>query len=120
MVESIRFLRSQTTKEVFQILKEHIFYLLHHIRPRKAKGNLHYGFEDPSLTGQLSGILYLLLPARWNCVVLQPDFENQALEGELYLAGHIRVCHIVKVALQIFFDKKLKSYWNKFKQLRRN
>ena len=120
MGESIRFLRSQTTKEVFQILKEHIFYLLHHIRPRKAKGNLHYGFEDPSLTGQLSGILYLLLPARWNCVVLQPDFENQVLEGELYLAGHIRVCHIVKVALQIFFDKKLKSYWNKFKQLRRN
>lgn len=114
------FLRSEMTREAWEILKGHFFYLLRHIRPRKIHGRLHYGLGDPCLTGQLTGILYLLLPAKWNRVELEPDFENQVLEGEWYLAGHIRMCHIVKVALQVFFDKKLKVYWKQLKQLRRN
>lgn len=114
------FLRSEMTGEVWEILKGHLFYLLHHMRPRRIHGRLHYGLGDPCLTGQLTSILYLLLSAKWNRVELEPDFENQVLEGEWYLAGHIRMCHIVKVALQVFFDKKLKVYWKRIKQLRRN
>lgn len=114
------FLQSQMTKEAAGILKRHLFYLLRHIRPRRIRGKLHYGFEDPGLTGQLTGIFYLILPAKGCRVELEPDFESLVCEGDLVIAGYIRICHIVKVALQIFFDKKLKAYWKNIKQLRRS
>lgn len=115
----LSFLRSEMTKEILGILKNHVFYLIKHIRPRKIKGTLHFGMEDPSLTGQLTGVLYLILPAYCYKVVLQPDFEKKILEGELHIAGHIRLIHLLKVGLQIFFNKKLRAYWKRINQLRR-
>ena len=50
------FLRSDLSREVYQILKNHLFYLLRHIRPHKIKGYVHYGFGDPALTGEFTGI----------------------------------------------------------------
>lgn len=116
----VEFIRSEMTKEVLGLLKGHLFYLLYHIRPRRVEGNLRYGMEDPAVTGQLTGILYLLLPVFGGRVELSPDFEEKVLEGELHVTGHIRICHFIKVAIQVFFSKKMRIYWQRIKRLRRN
>lgn len=113
------FLRSDLSREVYQILKGHLFYLLGHIRPRKIRGQVHYGFGDPALTGEFTGILYLILPAKCGELDLEPDFENQVCEGEVSVLGHIRICHLARTGVKIFFDKKLKIYWKRFRRLRR-
>ena len=113
------FLRSDLSREVYQILKNHLFYLLRHIRPHKIKGYVHYGFGDPALTGEFTGILYLILPAKYEELDLEPDFEDQVCEGEVLALGHIRICHLALTGAKIFFDKKLKIYWKRFRRLRR-
>ena len=119
MEDYLGFFGSDLSREVYQILKGHLRYLLFHIRPRRIKGRLHYGFSDPAYTGEFTGMLYLFLPAGYSGLQLCPDFENRVCEGELTFSGHIRVFHITKTAVKIFFDKKLKLYWKRLKQLRR-
>ena len=114
----IDWLRTELPKESIRILKGHLFYLLHHMRPRRMRGWVRFGMEDPAATGQITGALYLLMPV-CSGVELQPDFENKILEGKLHVAGHIRICHLAKVGLQIFLDKKLKTCWKEINQLRR-
>ena len=113
------FLRSDLSREVYQILKNHLFYLLRHIRPHKIKGYVHYGFGDPALTGEFTGILYLILPAKCGELDLDPDFEDQVCEGEVLALGHIRICHLALTGAKIFFDKKLKIYWKRFCKFQR-
>ena len=119
MEDYLGFFGSDLSREVYQILKGHLRYLLFHIRPRRIKGRLQYGFSDPAYTGEFTGMLYLFLPAGYSGLQLCPDFENRVCEGELTFSGHIRVFHITKTAVKIFFDKKLKLYWKRLKQLRR-
>ena len=44
MEDYLGFFGSDLSREVYQILKGHLRYLLFHIRPRRIKGRLHYGF----------------------------------------------------------------------------
>ena len=52
-------------------------FLWKHSRPRKADLTLHFGFEDPSWTGQCMGVLSILnvwYPGR---IFLKPEFEHR-------------------------------------------
>ena len=64
-------------------------FLWKHSRPRKADLTLHFGFEDPSWTGQCMGVLSILnvwYPGR---IFLKPEFEQEIFEGTLYIKGHM-------------------------------
>ena len=60
-----------------------IIRILKSIRPRKYKAELRFGFEDPSLTGELLGIIALLYPKLKDDVRVIPDFENKVFEGSI-------------------------------------
>lgn len=104
----IEILKSETFKTVAGRGWKYIKYILRHIRPRKIKGSLHYGLDDPSLTGQITGAAYLLLPENCEKVRLLPDFEKKICEGDLIVKGHIRLCHLAYVGLRLLFDKELR------------
>lgn len=94
-------------RELFAEGKAELNGLWRHYRPRKATGYLRFGTGDPALTGELTGVLYLLLPA-FSEVQLEPDFNDPMLQTELELSGHIRVCHLVATAWRLFRNKKLR------------
>ncbi len=50
------FFALETTKAAFRFLLGKGKGLLHHILPRKIRGKLIFGFEDPALTGQVLGV----------------------------------------------------------------
>lgn len=108
----------EETKAFRKAVFAHVKYLLYHIRPRKVKGYLKYGFTDPSITGQLTGVLYVLRPVAFSGLELEPVFETEELilEGDLYLKGHIRAVHIVRVGLKLLFDKNLKHLRKRLKE----
>lgn len=102
--------REKETRAFLQSCRGHIFYLLCHIRPRKVKGFLKYGFADPSVTGKITGILYMLRPLAFAKLELEPVFDTETLllESDLYMKGHIRAAHLVRIGLKLLFDKNLK------------
>ncbi|MEY8426195.1 DUF2953 domain-containing protein [Lachnospiraceae bacterium 46-15] len=110
----IRLLRSELTKTVFLHFRQHLKYLWKHLQPDKIQGELRYGFSDPAVTGQLTGVLYLLLPGNCYKVRLEPDFENVIYEGQIYIRGHIRFWHLVRVAWKVFRDKEFRTLYRKF------
>lgn len=83
--------------------------LLKHILPTKVWGNVTFGFSDPSITGQVLGLLGMSFPLHKNCVAVTPIFGGETvLEGEINLKGRIYGIVPVKAAIVIYFNKNVK------------
>ena len=109
------FVEDYHLKELFAEGKAELNGLWRHYRPRKATGYLRFGTGDPALTGELTGVLYLLLPA-FSEVQIEPDFNDPMLQTELELSGHIRACHLVATAWRLFRNKKLRRLITKIRK----
>ena len=107
--------------EVTQAAKMHamkeIRYLLRHILPRKAEGQMVIGLDDPATTGQVLGILYVLSAFTGNCLEIHGDFDRAVLEGHFQIKGHVRICHIAKSALSLLADKNIRQTIRSFRQM---
>lgn len=97
--------------EVRAILGDTLVYLkrlLKHYIPRRLKGWIKFGTGDPALTGELTGVLYLLLPVRAAEFSVEPDFTEKFFETELDAAGHIRACHLIYVLIRMICDRRVR------------
>ncbi|MCD7766759.1 MAG: DUF2953 domain-containing protein [Lachnospiraceae bacterium] len=106
-----RYDAEETVKEVWN----RILQLLRHFRVRKGKGYLRFGTGDPALTGELTGILYLVLPVSCRDIAVEPQFTDTMLETELEAAGHIRLIHLASAALWAFRNRKLRRLIRAFR-----
>lgn len=107
--EAIAFIKSEEFQGAYACAKAKIKALLKHILPRKVKGELAFGFEDPSITGQILGAAAMLYPIYGKSISLYPDFTGNRLEGYIKLKGHIRVCVILKLAWELYRDQNIKA-----------
>ena len=107
--------------DVTQTAKNHIWkelkYLIRHYRPRKISGQLLIGFEDPSVTGQVLGILCVLAVFGGNHLKVDGDFQQSVLKGNLEMRGHIRLCHIAKSAVIMLTDKNVRRTIREFRSI---
>lgn len=83
-------------------------YLLRHYKPRRITGYLRIGTDDPAMSAQLTGLIYLFLPARADQFTIDTEFNDFVFETEMICSGHIRVCHGIRVLWQAFRNKKLR------------
>ena len=88
---------------------------LRHIRLRKARGYIHFGTGRADLTGQIGGILSLLLPSNAQ-VELIPDFYDAVFDADLSGKGHIRFCHLVWIALSEILHKDTRIMLRRLKK----
>lgn len=95
-------------REVLRDVFGYLAYLLRHYAPRSIRGFLKFGTGDPSVTGQLTGLIYLILPARADHFMVQPEFGDAVLETEIFCKGHIRAVHLIRVFWWGFRNKKLR------------
>jgi Protein of unknown function (DUF2953). len=105
----IEVIKEEGAKEVFSFLKAEFVILLKHIRPRKIKGRIHFGTADPMTTGYITGglgIMYSVLPRN---LIVQPDFEQEIYEGNLYMKGRIQSYVLIRSAWRIYKNKKIKA-----------
>ena len=111
--ENIAYFHSVLTSEEghasLALVKRELGNLFKHITPRKFKVDLHFGFDDPSTTGQVMGIAGMLYPL-WNYdITLRPDFEQKVMAGKVYIRGRIRVFTLIRIAWRVYFNKNLKK-----------
>lgn len=96
-----RFWNLDCTAKTRAYLKKYTGSVLRHIRPRKVKGWVHYGFDDPCKTGQVTGYLSLMPFAYQKDLSLEPDFYNKVIEGHVYMRGHIQLGYLLRIVLNI-------------------
>lgn len=105
----IEFLGEDSTKEAFSLLKNEIITLLKHIKPRKIKGHIHFGFEDPSITGKLLGAIYAITKGGSKYFLINPDFENKIIEGEIHAKGRIYVFKLLLIVWHVYKNENFKK-----------
>ena len=92
-------------------------YLRDKIRPRKILGYIHFGFDDPAVTGICMGaasVLYSWYPEKFE---LRPDFDRQVLEGEIFFRGKLRLYVLVMIGLRIWFNRDIRLMYEHWKEL---
>lgn len=102
------FLSDDNTKEAFSFLKEEALVLLKHIRPRRIKGYVHFGFDDPSYTGKLLGLIYMILRGSPKEFHINADFENQVFDGEIHAKGRVQCYLLLIVGIRLYKNDNLK------------
>lgn len=79
-------------KEIINVIKPRIFVI---------KGI--YGFEDPSVTGMMSGTICMLQQTMPYCkMFLTPIFDDEIIDVEIEISGNLKAFIIVYFALKFF------------------
>jgi len=114
------FLTDDVHVEAFKIVKKEFGILARHLRPRRIRGFVRFGFEDPYRTGQLLAGLSILYPFYGENVDIYPDFEQKILEGDLYIKGHIRMVHLATLLWRLFFNHYVRKTYRDYKKIKSN
>lgn len=102
------FISDDNTKEAFDFLKKEALILLKHIRPRRIKGYVHFGFDDPSYTGNLLGLIYMILRGSPKEFRINPDFENKVFDGEIHAKGRVQCYLLLIIGIRLYKNDNLK------------
>ncbi len=95
----IAFLRGEEGKELLSVAQKSIIKLLRHIMPRKVKGMIRFGFDDPSRTGMVTGLAALFYPRYCRSFTVTPDFMNACFEADCKGRGRIHVGYLVYIVI---------------------
>ena len=111
-------LTSEPMKDAIATLWKRTKGLLRHILPRKLTGRVHFGFDDPSMTGKVLAYLSMLYPFTKDNLVIEPEFETEELilEGNLAFRGRIRLGYLVYVALSVVLNKNIRRQYKRLRQ----
>lgn len=88
--------------------KKELMKFLGHLSPKAFQADIHYGFEDPSLTGKVLAGFGVLYPFLGDHARITPDFQEKVLEGSLRVKGRIYVMHVAALAVKLLFDSKVR------------
>lgn len=110
-----RFLSSEPFQEGMKLLMREILGLLREIRPRKVKGELKFGFEDPAVTGQALGALSLFYPALPQELKIMPVFEQKLFRTDMSFAGRIYGITLVRMLWHLYRDRNIRILYRKFR-----
>ena len=97
--ELLDVLRDTKHRQAFGIVKYETLRLWRVIKPRGVVGRVHFGFEDPYITGNILAILSMLYPWYGDSLEIQPDFEHSVFDGDLKISGSI---HLVWIGIIVW------------------
>ena len=103
----VAFIQDADNQSLFRLLLKQTGGVFRHIRPRKLKLYLHFGFPDPSLTGKLLGYVSVFYAYYYKSVDLVPEFQTDTLilEGNLYVKGRVRAGTLLCKGVRLLFNK---------------
>lgn len=105
----LSFLEEKTHKAAFSKVIKELVWIKRMIRIKGGHIHLRFGFEDPSLTGKVLAGLSVLYPFLGDNMNIQPEFEEVCMEGDVHLKGHIRLIHLIMMALKLLLDKNVRK-----------
>lgn len=113
----LKVLQSDSAKRALSLCQKQFMYILRKILPQKYRVNLHLGFDDPAVMGEVLAVWGMLYPLHQGNIDIQPEFEQTVMEGDFSFQGHASAFVFVRAACILFFDKDIKRL---FKHLRRS
>ena len=97
-------------QQMIRLLKEALVSILKHIKWKHFRLWVRYGFDDPALTGLVTGICAVFYETlkRWQ-IYTEPAFMETCFEGELEMEGRLLVGYILWIGLKTICQQPLRS-----------
>lgn len=108
MDEIKEILLEDNSRQVYTFLKSRLIRVIRHIRPRKFQLYLHYGSEDPALTGKITGWMAAMMVFYENAIFFEPDFEKAVIEGSLKFQGRVQIFVFLWTGIRILLKKQVR------------
>lgn len=89
--------------------------IITHILPRKVYGRLEFGFDDPSTTGKVLGVIAVLYGRMGEVFKVYPDFQQQVLDCDIKIKGKIRIFTVLLLAALVYFNRDLRKLFKYLK-----
>jgi len=105
----------ESTLAALHFLTEKGRKLIRHVLPRKIRGSITFGCEDPALTGQILGAVAIAYPLYGKGVAVYPRFEEKILEGQLQMKGRIVVACLLLQAWKIYRNPDVRKTLKKIR-----
>lgn len=116
--EVLRILKKPSSKQAISFVWDKLKHLLKHILPRKIKGYVAYGANDPATTGQALAVISVIYAKIGPLLEIRPNFEEPQMECDVELSGHIQVFVLVVIAVKVLFKPELRELIDDFKNLK--
>lgn len=108
--ESIaEYFENETHRLAFARMKKELVWIKRFLKPRKLQADIRFGFGDPYRTGQALAALSMIYPFAGEYMVIEPDFEEKVLEGELYVKGGMRLFHMGMLLIRLLIDSNVRT-----------
>ncbi|MBQ9610666.1 MAG: DUF2953 domain-containing protein [Lachnospiraceae bacterium] len=104
-----RFWNLKCTVKTREYLGKYLISIFKHIAPKKIKGRIRYGMDEPYKTGTVTGYLSLMPFVYHKNFHLEPDFYEKVIEGNVELKGRIVLGYIARIALKGYIWKTIKA-----------
>lgn len=82
--------------------------LLRRLLPKKFQADVHFGFEDPSITGRVLAGVSMVYPALCEHAQICPDFQQKVLEGNVFIKGHVRACIFASMGIRLLLNANVR------------
>lgn len=103
----LAFIKKESTKRALKDAVALLKKLLRHVMPRKYYGKVHFGTEDPASTGQLLGVIGMLMPLYRDNIIVAPDFEQKIFEGDIHARGRVQLGFVAIWAIKVLMNRNL-------------
>lgn len=98
-------LEDEKNQASLKLLYRQVKRLIAHIWPRKGKGSVTFGFDDPYTTGQVLQAVSLIYPFFHKQLAVYPVFDDKVLDAEGSFKGRVRLAYPLWLVFQVFMDK---------------
>ncbi len=114
------FIFHERTKAAIALILREAKFLVRHVLPKRIRGRLRFGFEDPSVTGKILAFMGAAYPRHRNRVALTPVFENRTvIDGETEISGRIYLVVFAAAAVKIILSRNVRFVIRTFKNRNR-
>lgn len=103
------FISDENTKKAISFIKAEAVKLIRHLKPKKVKGYLNFGFDNPSYTGRMLGVIYMFSRGTKKNFQINPDFENRVFETDVQIKGRIQVYYLLIIAYKFYKNKNFRE-----------
>ncbi len=111
-----KYIDDEHNRIAFTYIKNKLVKLLKKIAPRRIKGFLHFGFDDPATTGQILVYLSLIYPVIPRDLNIEPGFEDTDIYGNLDIKGYVRLIAPVCAFIGVYFNRDCRRMWHIYKK----
>ncbi|MBO4902511.1 MAG: hypothetical protein J5518_06940 [Lachnospiraceae bacterium] len=99
----------EAKKETLTDALTQVVIILKAIRPRKCTGHFRFGFAEPDTTGKILAIASILYPFIGKSFSIEPYFDREILEGDLFVRGRVFVITLLIAGWKLYFNKDLRK-----------